>query len=174
MRSPVRPAVALALLAVGLFVGVATRHSSAQAPNNQPNPIKDTSPNQKLHAPAPAPASNPVDEQRRAEIKAIDEKIKGLREQMKSEVDPLDAQIKAVRARYDAEIKPLQDQREQLIEEGESPELKALNEDEKTQLAAVDTHEKEEMAKVRQQYDEQRKEIRATFSEKRHELMAKK
>jgi septal ring factor EnvC (AmiA/AmiB activator) len=173
MRTSTRPIALTALLiSTGVLMSLGGRLAAYPAPKAAPTPVRDTAPTNKLSA--PMPASNPAGEARRAEIKALDEKIKSLREQFKSQADPLEAQVKALRERFESDLKPLQDQRTQLIEEGESPDLRSLNEQEISQIADLDAKEKAEIEKVRQSYDEQKKQLRESFQQKRHDLLAPK
>src|SRR5262245_54632888 len=61
-----------------------------------------------------------------AQIKALEDQIRSLREQTKAQIAPLEAQIQSLRNKLDTDIKPLQEQLENLREQGESPTLKAL------------------------------------------------
>ena len=169
MRLSARSTAALALV---LLIGIISAISSMAAPTGKaPTPIHDTNTQQLA---APAPASYPADGERHAEIKALDEKIKALRDQYKSQVDPLEAQVKSLREKFDADLKPLQDQRNLLVAEGESPELRMLNEQETSQIADLDSREKSEIEGIRGKYDSEKKQLRDSFSQKRHELLAKK
>jgi hypothetical protein len=129
--------------------------------------------------PAPTPASASLsttagkpsaNDPREAQIKAIDEKIRALREQYQSQAGPLEAQVKSLREKFDTDLSALQAQRKELVEEGESSGLKALMDEETAKLASLADREKEEIQKVRQRYAEERKDIQQSFQQRRHEL----
>lgn len=107
---------------------------------------------------------------REAQIKAIDEKIKALREQYQSQAEPLEAQVKSLREKFETDLSALQAQRKALVEEGESPGLKALMDDEASKLASLADREKDEIEKVRARYAEERKDIQQDFQKRRREL----
>jgi hypothetical protein len=119
------------------------------------------------------PTAKAADDDRKAQIKAIDEKIKLIRDQFKSQADPLQAQLKALRDKLDADLKPLQEQRKALVEQGESPALVALNEEETSQLASLAEREKAEIEKLKQNYDDQKKTIEQEFQNRRQALRKK-
>jgi hypothetical protein len=123
-----------------------------------------------VSASAEVPAVKHPEDSRKAQIKAIDEQIRTLREQYKAQMDPLQAQLQSLREKLDAELKSLEAQRETLVEQGEPAGLKALNEEEATQLAALADQEKAEIEKIHQRYSEQRKSIRQGFQERRRNL----
>jgi Skp family chaperone for outer membrane proteins len=120
--------------------------------------------------PAPNPAEQKMDADRKAEIKAIDEKIKTLRDDFKSQTEPLESQIKALRDKFDADLKSLQQQKQGLVEEGESTQMRALDEEEASQLSALSDREKAEIDKLRQSYDTQREQLRQSFAQRRKDL----
>jgi chromosome segregation ATPase len=127
-----------------------------------------------VSASAEVPAATHPDNSRKAQIKAIDEQIRTLREQYKAQMDPLQAQLQSLREKLDAELKSLEAQRETLVEQGEPAGLKALNEEEATQLAALADQEKAEIEKIHLRYSEQRKSIHQGFQERRHNLETSK
>src|SRR5467141_202766 len=116
------------------------------------------------------PAAKSADTPERAQIRALDEKIRSLREQFKSQTEPLEAQLKTLRDKFEVDLKALQAQRDVLVDQGESPGLKALNDEEAAQLAALAEREKAEIEKVRDRYAEERKGIQQTFQRRRHDL----
>ena len=123
-----------------------------------------------VSASAEVPALKHADDPRKAQINAIDEQIRTLREQYKAQMDPLQGQLQSLREKLDAELKSLEAQRETLVEQGEPAGLKALNEEEATQLAALADQEKAEIEKIHLRYSEQRKSLRQGFQERRHNL----
>jgi hypothetical protein len=135
----------------------------------------------KLVNPTPASASQAVpagkpsaDDPRKAQIKALGEQIRALREQYQSQTGPLEAQIKSLREKFETELSALEARRKALVEEGESSGLKALIDEESAQLAALADREKEEIGKVHERYAEERKTIQQTFQRRRHELEIEK
>ena len=120
------------------------------------------------------PAAQATNEDRKAQIKAIDEKIAALHGQFKAQADPLQAQLKALRDKLEADLKPLEEQRKALVEQGESPERIALDQEEARQLASLADREKAEIEKLKQHFDDQRKEIKEDFQKRRQELVKKK
>jgi len=135
----------------------------------------------KAVSPAPASASQAAparkpsaDDPRNAQIKALGEKIRSLREQFQSQTAPLEAQIKSLREKFEADLAPLEAQRKALVEEGESSGLKSLMVDEAAQLAALSAREKEEIAKIHERYAVERKSIQEGFQRRRHELETEK
>ena len=63
--------------------------------------------------PAASPAGRPTDP-RRAQIKQLDDQIRGLREQFHAQLDPLELQVKALRDKFDPQIKSLEQEVERL------------------------------------------------------------
>ena len=123
-----------------------------------------------VSASAEAPVAKHPEDSRKAQIKAIDEQIRTLREQYKAQADPLQAQLKSLREKLDAELKSLEAQREALVEQSEPAGLKALNEEEATQLATLADQERAEIEKIHLRYSEERKSIKQGFQQRRHNL----
>jgi hypothetical protein len=165
----------IALLVASGVLGLRDADPAAQTSGPTPSaasPIGVSDRGTRRH-PVTDPATTGADEGRKAQIHAIDQKIKSLRDQFKAQADPLQAQMKALRDKLDADLEPLEDQRKALVEQGESPALIALNQEEASQLASLADREKAEIEKLKQSYDVQRKEIKLEF-QKRHQEVAKK
>ena len=103
-------------------------------------------------------------------IADLDAKIKALREQYKAQLDPLQAQVKELQTKYEMQITALEDQRREIVESGESADMRALEEQEAAEMKSIGDQEKAEIEKVRQRYDEMRKDARAKYQERRKEL----
>jgi len=144
--------------------------TTAVSPTPRPTVPVEGSGSEKQRRPVTDPAARAADENRKAEIKAIDEKIAALRDQFKAQADPLQAQVKALRDKLDADLKPLEEQKKALVEQGESPDLIALNEEESRQLAALADREKTEIEKLKQRFDDERRQIKDDFQKRRREL----
>ena len=174
----------VALLVASGILGLQAADSAAQTANPRPSPgaptlgrsapghatpvgVSDRGPQDQ---PVMDPAARAAAQDRKAQIKAIDEKIKSLRDQFKAQADPLQAQLKTLRDKLDTDLKPLEDQRKALIEQGESPALIALNQEEASRLASLADREKAEIEKLKQGFDDQRKEIQQDFQKRRQEL----
>jgi Skp family chaperone for outer membrane proteins len=155
-------------IAAALVVIAALSRAQSPAPGAASHKIGSDTNEHPL--PASSPAEQKMDADRKAEIKAIDEKIKTLRDDFKSQTEPLESQIKALRDKFDADLKSLQQQKQGLVEEGESTQMKALDEEEAGQLSALSDKEKAEIDKLRQSYDTQREQLRQSFAQRRKEL----
>jgi hypothetical protein len=162
----------IALLFTAGMLTLRASESSAQAAPKPVSPTTIVNPGPH-HEPATNPAGQTAEADRKAQIKAIDEKIKSLRDEFKSQADPLQSQLKSLRDKLDADLKPLEDQRKALVEQGESPELIALNQEEADQLTALAEKEKVEIEKLKQSYEGQKKDILANFQNRRQALKKK-
>jgi hypothetical protein len=153
-------------------------HSAAAAPIITPaapapgRPLPGEGPATTSIAPVADPGTTTPNEQRKAAIKALDLRIKRLRDDYRSQADPLEAQLKSLREKLEADLKPLEGERRSLVREGETPDLQALDDQEAEQLAALIDREKVEVERVRQRSAEEKKEIQASFQKRRQELRA--
>jgi len=156
-------AVAATVLVLGILVSggvkaMAKTAGSAPASASQSAPAKRTT----------------ADDPRNAQIKALGDRIRELREQFQAQTAPLEAQIKSLREKFEADLAPLEAQRKALVAEGESSGLKSLMDEESAQLATLAAREKEEIEKVRERYAAERKTIQESFQRRRHELETEK
>jgi hypothetical protein len=162
----------IALFTLIAFLAIAV----SRAPADPTPPATGTAPHavgaDRMQRPlaAPSPAERRMDSDRRGEIRAIDEKIKTLRDEFKSQADPLETQLKSLREKFETDVKELQQQRQGLVEESESSDLRALNEEEASQLSALSDHEKADIDKIKQSYDAQREQVRQTYAPRRRDL----
>lgn len=170
MKTSTRTRSMVALLAVWVTVAVIAviAHAQGVQPTGGAHKIGSDTGTQPM--PATMPANSQADADRKAQIQAIDEKIKTLRTDFKSQTDPLEAQLKQLRDQFDTNLKELQQQRDELVMQGESPALRDLNSDETAQLQALSDKEKADIDKLRQSYDQQRQQLRQSFAERRKEL----
>jgi TolA-binding protein len=81
-------------------------------------------------------------------IADLDAKIKALREQYKAQLDPLQAQVKELQTKYEMQITALEDQRREIVESGESADMRALEEQEVAEMKSIGDQEKAEIEKV--------------------------
>jgi uncharacterized phage infection (PIP) family protein YhgE len=105
------------------------------------------------------------------QIKALDAQIHTLRQEFKTEADPLEAQLKGLRDKLDSDVKPLESERHELVEQSETPDLRALDADETGQMTALADREKADVEKLRQSYAAQRSALKQSFDQKRHDLL---
>ncbi len=130
--------------------------------------------NPSMTPPPPTGVDRAQDQVRREQIKQLDERIQQLRTEYKSAADPIEAQLKSLRDKLASDLQPLQDQRKQLVDEGKSPDLLALDREEADALARLADREKADVEAVHQRYKDQRVSMQGDFTKRRHDLQLAK
>ena len=144
---------ALVLAALGAFAFEGATHRAAAV---TPVPVGKGG---GMPSPTGVPDGNPSDREAHAQLKSriqdLDAQLKSLREQFHGQLDPLQSQVKAVRDQFEPRIKDLDAQRKQLVEEGKSSAMRALDQQEDADLAALAEREKAGLRRGRSKLEDE-------------------
>src|SRR5947207_1073651 len=134
MTVPTRWSIAAILALAGLVFAARMATIAIASPQRDPNPGS-----QRAHGPArphePAAATSGLTDELKAQLRALQDKLKAMREQFRGELDPLQAQIKTLRDKYEPQITQMQEQIKGIVEQGKSPEVQQLDREEDQELA---------------------------------------